>query len=337
MDFTLAVNARFRFRRTSGMERYAHEISARLKMPKRFIAPSRPLGQAAGHLWEQFVLPVLLHKTEMLWSPANAGAWMVQRQAVTIHDASVFDHPEWFRSHFAAWTRLSWRILAKRAKAILTVSEFSKHRLKRHLGISDGKICVVHNGVAKPFEPQPQKRIQAVKEKYGIKKAYFLFVGTLEPRKNFSTLLQAWQTANLRAHELFIAGAEGKVFAPVTVRVSNTTFIPDEDLPALYSGAAAFVFPSLYEGFGLPVLEAMACGTPVVTSNMTALAELFGDSALLVAPDKPEEIAQAMQTILEDNSLAGSLRERGLKKAGELTWETSAMKTEEILKSTGAY
>lgn len=336
MDFTLAVNARFRHRRTSGVERYAREISARLKMPKRFIAPGRPLGQVAGHLWEQFILPALIQKNEMLWSPANTSAWVVQRQAVTIHDASVFDHPEWFRPAFAAWTRLSWRILAKRAKAILMVSGFSKHRLKRHLGIPDEKIHVVYNGVGKPFEPQSQKRIQAVKEKYGVKKPYFLFVGTLEPRKNLSALLQAWRTANLRAHELFIAGAEGKVFAPVG-QIGNLTYVPDDDLPALYSGAAAFVFPSLYEGFGLPVLEAMACGAPAITSNTTALAEMFGDSALLVAPDQPEEIVQAMHTIIEDKSLASRLRERGLKKAGELTWETSAVKTEEILKSTGAY
>ncbi|MDP1544578.1 MAG: glycosyltransferase family 1 protein [Anaerolineales bacterium] len=332
MALSLAINARFQHRRITGVDRYAHEISSRLELPKRFIKSARPLGQVSGHVWEQFILPALLQKDERLWSPANSGAWSVSNQIVTIHDASLFDHPEWFRPAFGAWTRLSWKILAQRVKAILTVSEFSKQRLKHHLGIPDEKIHVIYNGVGKPFAPKSAKEIKVVREKYGIKKPYFLFVGTLEPRKNLKSLLSAWEQLSLKTHELFLAGAEGRVFSS-TSHAKCVTTPPDQDLSALYSGATAFIFPSFYEGFGLPVLEAMSCGTPVITSNTTALAETYQDSAILINPEMPEEIARAMQCIIADGTLSNSLRERGLKKASELTWDKSAQKTQAMLES----
>lgn len=343
MSSQIVINGRFQQRHISGVERYAHEISKRLISEKRFITPKYPLGQVTGHLWEQFLLPAKIQNGGILWSPANAGPWLVQDQVVTIHDASVFDHPEWFNPTFASWTRLSWKILAKRVKAVITVSNFSRERLKLHLGISNEKIHVVYNGVGMPFEPQSTKRIESVKEKYEIKKPYFLFVGTLEPRKNLAALLEAWKLLNLNTHDLFIAGAEGRVFAPTGHAWSryaatrlldhrSVTSVHDADLPALHSGATAFVFPSLYEGFGLPVLEAMACGTPVITSNTTVFPEIFGKAALLIDPTKPEDITKAMQRIVEDHSLADTLRERGFKKARELTWEISAAKTETIIK-----
>jgi len=278
----------------------------------------------------------LRFKNELLWSPANAGPWSVSEQVLTIHDASVFDHPEWFRPAFAAWTRLSWKILAKRAKTIITVSEFSKQRLKHHLGLPDEKIHVVYNGVGEPFEPQSAKCVEELKEKLGIWKPYFLFVGTLEPRKNLKTLLEAWSMAGLNNYQLFVSGVEGKVFTSEDSRAKSVTCVEDDDLPALYSGASAFIFPSTYEGFGLPVLEAMACGAPVITSNTTALAEVFGDAAMLISPEKPEEIAHAMQVIIEDKSLARNLHEEGLRKASKLTWEKSVRETEAILREASA-
>lgn len=342
MDLKLAVNARYRRRRIAGVDRYAHEISRRLNVQKRFIKPSRPLGYVGGHLWEQFVLPRLIREGEILWSPANAGVWSVANQVVTIHDASVFDHPEWFRPTFAAWTRLSWKILAKRAKAIITVSEFSKKRLQHFLKIPDEKIHSVYNGVGEPFELQSEKQIHQVKEKHGISKPYFLFVGTLEPRKNLKALLQAWEMTGLNKYELFMAGAEsaGRVFNVTNHgrsirRVANMAYgyIPDEDLPALYSGAAAFVFPSLYEGFGLPILEAMACGTPVIASDIEAFREIYGDAAMLVNPREPKEIAHALQFIIEDKFIRENLRQRGLEKAAQLSWDESARRTQTVIES----
>jgi glycosyltransferase involved in cell wall biosynthesis len=333
MSLCIAINGRFQHRRISGVERYAHEISKRLQTPKRFVSPKKPLGQFSGHLWEQFILPTLIKKDEILWSPANTSAWNVSKQVLTIHDASVFDHPEWFRPAFAAWTRLSWKMLARKSKAIITVSDFSKQRLQHHLNIPNEKIRVAYNGVGKPFEPQSINNIEKVKEKYGIKRPYFLFVGTMEPRKNLGALLEAWQLLGLGTHELIITGAEGKVFARVNNPANHAIRVSDEDLPSMYSGATAFVNPSHYEGFGLTLLEAMACGTPVIASNTTVFPEFFGDTALLVNPHKPKDIANAMQKIVEDKTLSTKLRELGLQKAAQFSWENSAKKTQSILES----
>lgn len=346
MNLKLAINGRFQHRRVTGVDRYADEISRRLNVQKRFIKPNRSLGRVAGHLWEQFVLPRLIQEGEILWSPANSSAWSVANQVVTIHDASVFDHPEWFRPAFASWTRLSWKILAKRAKAIVTVSEFSKQRLQHFLNIPAEKIHVVYNGVGESFKPQGQKQINEMKKKFGLNKPYFLSVGTLEPRKNLKALICAWELANLKGYGLFIAGAEsvGHVFnvtdlisvarhAAYPFRELSVTYVSDEDLPAVYAGATAFVYPSLYEGFGLPILEAMACGTPVIASDSAVFREIYSDAAIPINPREPQELAHAMRNIIEDKSLAENLRQRGFEKAVQLSWDESARKTQSIIRN----
>ena len=334
MSVKIAINGRFQQRRITGVDRYAHEISKRLTAEKYFIAPSRPLGQITGHLWEQVILPARIQRGDVLWSPANAGSWSVSNQVVTIHDASVFDHPAWFNPTFAAWTSLSWKMLARRVKAIITVSNFSRDRLRFHLGISEEEIHVIHNGVGTPFEPQSQLAIDLVKDKYGLKKPYFLFVGTNEPRKNLAGVVQAWESLNLKTHSLFVAGAEGKVFSNERGRESRPLqiYVSDEELPALYSGATAVIVPSFYEGFGLTVLEAMACGTPVIASDIPVFRELFDEAALFVNPLEPKEIANAMLKIIEDKSLAMRLHEKGLVHAAKFSWDESACKTQDVIK-----
>jgi len=345
MALKIAINGRCFTRRITGVERYAHEISKRMEPNPRIIMPGKILGQISGHLWEQFILPSQLKNDEVLWSPANTSTWTIRRQAVTIHDASVFDHPEWFRSSFAAWTRLSWKILVKRVEAIITVSNFSRARLKYHLGISEHKIHVTPNGVGKPFEPQTKKGIEEVRKKYSLSKPYFLFVGTHEPRKNLAGLFDAFKKLNTSTHLLIIAGEKGKVFAnsagqiaksPQVGNLTNTQFlgyVPDSDLPALYSGANAALIPSLYEGSALTVLEAMACGVPVIASNTTSFPEVAEDAALFVNPNRAEEIADAIQKIIEDPHLANKLRERGSQHAAQFTWDESAGKTQSLLES----
>lgn len=326
----IAINGRFLSRRISGVERYAHEISKRIH-PARMIQFALNSGQLAGNLWEQIILPCQIKRNEILWSPANAGPWLVQNQVLSIHDASVFDHPEWFKPSFAAWTRLSWKILAQRVKAIITVSNFSREQLKLHLGIPQEKIHVIHNGVSAPFEPQSQTKIGEVKMKYKLDKPYFLFVGTNEPRKNLSALLAAWKKLKSSNHMLFIAGGRGNVFAGTNPGIS--TYVVDEDLPALYSGATAYVTTSHYEGFGLPCLESMACGTPVIAPNTTAFPEILRGAALLVDPNDPSEISMAMQKIMDDPQLANRLREYGAAHVKNFTWEQAAEKTQSLLEN----
>ncbi|MBE0672431.1 MAG: glycosyltransferase family 4 protein [Anaerolineales bacterium] len=335
MSSHIAINGRFQQRRITGVDRYAHEISKRLTMPNYFITPSYSLGRVTGHLWEQLFLPARIRTRDLLWSPANTGPWTVQNQIITIHDASVFDHPEWFDPTFALWTRLSWKVLAKRAKAIFTVSNFSRERLKFHLEIPEEKIHVIHNGVGKPFEPQPQKSIERVKEKYGIKKPYFLFVGTKEPRKNLAGLAQAWKLLGTRSHSLFIAGAEGNVFANQTHHevLLNQTYVPDEDLPALYSGATSVINPSVYEGFGLTILEAMACGAPVIAADISVFREIFDGTVLFFNPYYPNELASTIQKVTEDKSCTNVLIEKSLAHASRFSWDESARRTQTILES----
>jgi len=334
MPIKIAINGRFQQRRITGVDRYAHEISKRLTAEKYFIAPRHPIGQIAGQLWEQAILPARIQRGDVLWSPANAGPWSVRNQVITIHDASIFDHPEWFNPTFALWTRLSWKILARRVKAIITVSNFSRDRLRLHLEIPEGKIHVVYNGVGKPFESQPQKTIEMVKEKYGLDKPYFLFVGTDDPRKNLAGLVQAWESLKLKSRSLFIVGTTGKVFSKERGRETRPlqVYASDEELPALYSGAAAVIVPSFYEGFGLTVLEAMACGAPVIASDIPVFRELFEEAALFVDPHEPKEITDAMLKIIEDKSLTMKLREQGLVHVSKFSWNESACKTLEIIK-----
>ena len=340
MALKIAINARFQHRRVTGVGRYAQEISKRMEPKPRMIAPKKTIGQISGHLWEQFVLPLRLQKDEILWSPANTSAWMIGNQAVTIHDASVFDHPEWFHPAFAAWTRLSWKILSNRVKAIITVSEFSKERLMHHLKISDQKIHVIPNGVGKPFEPQSNKTIHEIKRKYDLTKPYFLFVGTHEPRKNLEILIKAFLELKLSACVLVIAGDKGEVFADTNpgydsdaVNIKFLGYVSDADLPSLYSGAQAVIVPSLYEGFGLTTLEAMACGTPVIASNTTSFTEVTGDAALLVDPNKITEIKNAILKLIEDRNFANALRESGLRQAAQFSWDKSARKIQALLET----
>jgi glycosyltransferase involved in cell wall biosynthesis len=329
MTHKIAINGRFLSRRITGVERYAHEISKRI-LPSRVIQPAFT-GKLSANLWEQIALPLQIKRNEILWSPANAGPWLIQNQVLSIHDASVFDHPEWFKPSFAAWTRLSWKILIQRVKAIITVSNFSRERLKIHLRIPHEKIHVIHNGVGDPFAPQSRNKIDDVKRKYKLDKPYFLFVGTNEPRKNLSTLLQAWKNLKNSTHILFIAGAQGSVFSSTNLDIS--TYIEDEDLPALYSGAMAYISTSHYEGFGLPAFEAMACGTPVIAPNTTAFPETLGDAALLIDPNNSAEITNTMQKMMDDPQLANRLRENGLQHIKNFTWERAAEKTQSLLEN----
>lgn len=334
----IAVNGRFLTRRITGVERYSHEISKRLSS-YRLISPKSNIGQISGNLWEQFILPSQIQKSEILWSPANAGPWMISNQVVTIHDASVFDHPEWFKPSFAMWTRLSWKILAKRAKAIITNSNFSRERLIHHLQISSHKIYTIPNGVGKPFETQSKRSINDVREKYRIDSPYFLFVGSQEPRKNLKILYNAWNQKKIGNYKLIVVGIKGIVFAEA-IRDSGKSdnikwlgYISDTDLPALYAGATAAIVPSLYEGFGLPVLEAMACGVPVIASNNTAFPETVGDAALLFNPHEENELVDAMKEIIENKTLANTLREHGFQRAAQFTWDESANKIQSLLEN----
>jgi glycosyltransferase involved in cell wall biosynthesis len=336
----IALNARFYSHLPTGMQRYGLEMAKRLAEELFIVRPNRPLRGTEGHAWEQFYLP-LATRGRLLWSPNNTGPLGVSRQVCTIHDIIPIDRPDWFSPRFSAWYNWLLPKLVHRVQHLIAVSEFTKQRLVERLGVAPSKITVVWNGVDAQFTPRPLDEIDRMRRELGISsRQYLLSVGSLEPRKNLRALLTAWRriSPDLPADiDLVVVGAKGAslVFSDaklgdVPPRVCLTGYVAQEQLPALYSGAMALVYPSLYEGFGLPPLEAMACGTPVVTSGTTSLPEVVGDSAVLVDPLSPDSIAEGIQRIVLDAPLRAQLRERGLRRARGITWDQSAAETRKV-------
>jgi glycosyltransferase involved in cell wall biosynthesis len=331
MSNGFVINGRFSGRRITGVERYAGEIIRRLPGQVRFVAPHAPIrGPFMGHLWEQVMLPCLAGR-DLIWSPANSGPVLGNRQVVTIHDVMVLDHPEWFNPQFATWYRFLIPSLAHRAKKILTVSEYSKKRLVQYIGLAPSKVIVIPAGVSTAqFHPiSTDEKIQ-FHRKFHLPAQYLLFVGSNEPGKNLKRLIEAWKMMNscFPEVELVIAGAVGRQFAPGILPeapgIRTLGYIEDIWLASLYAGAEALLLPSLDEGFGLPALEAMACGTPVLAANAGAIPETTGEAALLVNPKNAENMATAMRQILVDRDLHVDLVAKGFKRAAQFSWDETA-------------
>lgn len=338
---SIALNARFNLERPTGMQRYAFEVSRRFKAHLDPVRPKSTLHGMSGHLWEQFYLPTVV-RGRLLWSPINTGPLAITRHVCTIHDLIPLDHPEWFSARFACWYRWLMPKLAGRLQHIIAVSRFTKERIVELLNVPEERITVIPNGVDQRFSPRPAEEVEKVCSALGIRpKSYVLSVGSLEPRKNLQRLLEAWGSIHdvIPADiDLVITGAPGNalVFRSVSLqgrqpRVHFTGYMDEEKLPALYSGALLFVYPSLYEGFGLPPVEAMACGTPVVTSRGSSLAEVVGNNAIVVDPYSPEAIAQGILQAIFDNSRLESLRRSGLERVRHLTWDRTADATLRVL------
>lgn len=331
MSHAIVVNGRCLHRPVTGVERYTAEMVKRLADRVRILSQRRPADGVRGHVWEQARLPALVHRNELLWSPANTGPLAVSRQVVTIHDLSPLDHPEWFHPAFAAWYRFLLPRLARRVRRIITDSEFSRARILDRLTVPEDRVVAIPCGVDGRVGPAAAGAIAAVRKRHGLEGPYVMTVGSLQPRKNLGTLLRAWDLlrGEVKEIELAVVGVARSNFGPSGVEqvpdgVRLLGRVDDDELPALYTGAALAVVPSLYEGFGLTVLEAMACGTPVVVASGSALDEVAGTAALKVEALSAESIAAGMLAVLEDAALASGLRQSGLERAGHFTWERAA-------------
>ena len=337
------INTRILSYPITGVQRYLLELLQRMPTGGiQQIAPQHPLSGARAHLWEQTVLP-LRARGQLLWSPSNTGPLAVSRQVVTIHDVVPIDHPEWLNQRFAAWYRFLTPKLARRVARVITDSEFTKARLLETTGVADDKVIVVPLGVDARFGPQDRADVESAIQKLELPTSrYVLSLGSLEPRKNLGRLLRAWEVIYRSLPEdvwLVVSGAKGKsmVFQDVPElktlppRVFLTGHVPDELLPALYSGAMAFAYLSVYEGFGLPPLEAMASGTPTLVGNRASLPEVVGDAAVQVDPFDIEAIAGGLHRLIEDSSLRAVLRERGLERAKQFDWDKTAEQTWQVL------
>jgi glycosyltransferase involved in cell wall biosynthesis len=338
----LVVNTRSVNRRLTGVERYTAEVTACMGNILRSVRPRRDLPPVAGHFWEQVILPLNIKGGELLWSPANIGPVAVTDQVLTLHDCSIIEHPEWFQPLYALWYRAILPILVRRVKRVLTVSEHSKRHIQTLFKLPAKKVVSIQAGVnGKNFHPATKPEITRVRQHYGLPEKYLLFLGTLEPRKNLVRLYEVWKLAQpeQRGVELVIAGSPAPQFAPVHSQPSPhgmryLGYIPESDLAALYSGASAYLLPSMSEGFGLTVLEAMACGTPVIAACAGALPETIGPAGLLLDPLDIAGWARAISNLLRDEDCWQDYRQRGLERARQFTWEGTARKVLQELEAT---
>lgn len=352
-------------RKPTGIGRYAVELlhaMAALPNAPTFVLLTTEAKDSHG-LWKEFehhplpgcrLLPALMtlgnlflplaiqhFKLDILHDPNGIapflGPALGTKRIVTIYDAFAYVFPE-THNLLDNW-RYRWMLplSAKRAAAVTTISECSRQDLQRFLGLKEIQLIpAALNPCFRPIPESPER--SAILTRYGISQPYILYVGGINARKNIARLFEAF--ANLRkSHSnlfLVIAGKRQWQTAEIDATfqrleleqaVHFTGYVADEDLPALYSAAKMFVFPSLYEGFGLPPLEAMACGTPVITANSSSLPEVVEDAALLIDPYDVAALTKAMQRVLTEPELAAELRAKGLIQAQKFTWARTAQET----------
>lgn len=280
-------------------------------------------------------------KPDVFFSPTHYLPFFApSKSVVSILDVSYLQFPQMFKPKDLYQLKL-WGIFSiKRAKKILTISESSKSDIIKKYGLSSDKIVVVYPGIKEIANSKLQiANMDELRKRFGISKNYILFVGTLQPRKNIVRLIQAFSKLNADL-QLVIVGKKGWQYeeilkAPEKFGIKDKVLFidnaADEDLPSFYKNATIFALPSLYEGFGLPVLEAMQFGCPVITSNVSSLPEAGGDAALYVDPEDVDDISKKMQKLLEDENLRKELIEKGYKQVKKFSWEKSARETLAVL------
>jgi len=344
VDASRAVMAR-----RAGVGRYSREVVAALVSGSdhEFRLYANGAGQPAwarreNVAWCNLRLPRLWthvrlssemarHPPDALFVPAHVVP-VVHPAAtvVTIHDLGYLSYPECHPPRQRLYLRLSTIWNARAAAMILADSQWTRNDLIERLRVPSEKIAVAYPGVSAEFEPQPAQRIEAVSGRYHLPERYLLYVGTVQPRKNLARLVDAHALVR-EAPPLVLAGAPGWLSGQLIskikaagARVHLLGYVDDSDLPALISGADALVLPSLYEGFGIPVLEAMACGTPVMASCTSSLPEVVGDAGILVDPLSVEAIASGIKQMCADPALARELAQKGRQRARRFTWAACA-------------
>ena len=314
----------------------------------------RPIAESAPNysIAEQVAIPLALRRERvtLFHAPHYVLPPLVRcRSVVTIHDCIHLMFPQYLPSRLAlAYARTSIGSAARRATRVLTVSESSKRDILRFVDVPPDKIDVIYNAYDERFAVEPREEdVVRVRERYQLHDEFVLYAGNVKPHKNLERLIQAFDLVRRRGLDhlkLVLIGDEISKYAALRRAVHQHQlhkyvrflgYLPEETLAVMYRLAGVFVFPSLYEGFGLPPLEAMASGTPVVTSNLSSLPEVAGDAALLVDPYDPTAIADGIELVLTDADLRRDLRRRGLARARQFSWEQSVRRVREIYCEVG--
>jgi glycosyltransferase involved in cell wall biosynthesis len=314
-------------------------VDGRLKLHYSRWPTHRPVVRI---MWEQLVQPITLQRwgVDLLHAMAFAGPLAASCPfVVTIYDLSFYHYPEafrpWNRWYLSFFTALS----ARRARRVIAISESTKRDVVTRLKVSPGRVDVVYCGVDEIFRPLPLAEVAFFRHERALPDRFILFLGTLEPRKNVQTLIRAyaqWRKAEHDIPKLVVAGGKGWYYDRIFAEVENLGlagdiifpgYVMQQELPLWYNAAELFVYPSRFEGFGLPVLEAMACGTPVITTDVASLPEVAGDATLLVSPDDETGLVETMRRALNDKLLRQEMATRGLAHSAEFTWERTARQT----------
>ncbi len=347
------INARFLTQSTTGVQRTATELVKALDeiieitpgladqirftmlVPHNFKhdlklrnIPVRVVGRLTGHAWEQFELP-WYSRNGILVSLCNTGPLVKRQQMVLIYDASPFVVPETYSRAFRTWYRFLYPVLGWRARRIITISEFSRSELIKYAGIAAEKISVTGLGADHVLAVVPDYSVLS-KLKYPWR-PFLLAVSSRSPNKNFPMLADACSKVSNDEFQLVVAGGNNKrIFQQQEIKECDNLqflgYISDQQLRALYEKAHGFVYPSLYEGFGLPPVEAMTCGCPVILSDIPPHREICEDAAIYCDPKRSESIAEQMSLLLENRSLREELTEKGRKQAVQYTWALATQK-----------
>jgi alpha-1,3-rhamnosyl/mannosyltransferase len=322
----------------------------------RYPAPDEPAwpsnlqaAQAQIRRWERFWfavgLPRYLRRHQFaLYHGTNYEVPLGWRgvSVLTIHDLSLFRFPETHEKHLVWRARWRWPLMLRAAQMVITPTEYIRREVLEHLKVAEGKVAAIHEAPRPEFKPTPFAETVETRRRLGVEDDFLLFVGTVEPRKNLQTLVRAY--AELLRHtdlrpQLVIAGQKGwKVdeflasvaSSDIAARIHFTGYVTEQDLQALYSSCRVFVYPSLYEGFGLPPLEAMACGAPVAASRIGSHTEILGQAAHLFSPEDSAGLCRILARLLANQHERQAFSEAGQKHAAAFTWQKAATQTGEV-------
>lgn len=338
----ITINGRFLTQKVTGVQRFALETLKRMDeeigfnitvlVPKDYNSNYvfkrvniKKVGVLTGHAWEQIELPRYT-KNETLINLCNTAPISKKNQIVVVHDMAVFSAPNGFSKLFRTWYKTMFKFFKMKSCSLLTVSEFSKSEIIKHLGVIESKVNVIKEGTEHFSVIREDNKTL---EKYDLKpQNYVLAVSSMNPNKNFSVLLDSLQHINGEEFDIVLAGgSNSKVFNSVNLndsKIKQVGYVTDEELKSLYMNAGCFVFPSIYEGFGLPPIEAMSVGCPVIASNIAPLNEILGDAALFFDPNDSEQLADEIKKVMSNVNVRGALRNKGLEQSDKYSWKITS-------------